>query len=995
MNRFNLTFSGEIVEGQDPELVKLRFANKFAIDDPARLARFFSGNTVILRRNLERKDAAQVYHELQLLGVVAALVKVPDSDVTEAVVANPPANPSTEDNTQATVSRTANGTLRLTKNAAAAHTSKDTVKAIAPAPWPADSTDIAAEIKARKLATQRLAAEKLAQEKAALEAQQREIDAAAAREQAQAAERQRVADEERARQAAEQTRLAAEEAARKAAEQAEARRVEAEEAARKTAAKAAAKRKAAEEAALRKAKRNREKAEKARQKAEEEARRKAEHEEKKRLDAEVEARRKAEQEEKKRLAAEEEARRKAALEEKKRLAAEEEARRKAALETKKRLAAEEARRQAAAEAEAAEDARLRAELAAQKQQEALTHNAAAASPSPPVRLQITKPAKGRVKTALEVPLRKKGETPEIGVPGQRKRVSGEPNLYKLRPFRNSDVVRKRAVDARQRMRRATTTAVLALAVLLIAGGSYLENADHPAVTGASAIGINANSEPLLLAGDVLLLHDRAGVGTTKIALSTLGVSTLEPPLAFAGEDVLYARGRLAGNDADSAQHDALQLLRCDLPLTRCAPVAPELADSHIAAFVLNPLDGSVLLADRTSAQLLKVDREGAVVARADVAIPAEPIMRLHGGLLLMNSAEGPAISVFRYEDDAFAQQLDEILPLPPSGFALAEARTGDFVWSGDAWWVNLRTAEAGPGELHRFDEEWNHRDKVTLAADPGSVQLVNWGEKTLVNDPRAATILRYNAQGKAEAPFASTPLQEFVSAQQQRAGLASAAWRGSLLLCALVALLAGGFAYWHGLRNLVYRSRREQGAEPLDEHAAALRWMEPVQNRPLQLRRTGIYYGLGVLAVLSLAIAVNVSVLQLAALLLACSGPVIALLLLRRQAIGYIGVLGDRLLLVDHGGLYHLAGGSRLQYRGPFLAIDDVVVFAGSRHLPAFSPAPLQQHVRPLALGGIKVDSKTIAIKLLECRHPLALGALVVIAAVAAAALLLALPLVF
>jgi hypothetical protein len=1132
VNRFNLTFSGEIVEGQDPELVKLRFANKFAIDDPVRLERFFSGRTVILRRNLERKDAAQVYHELQLLGVVAALVKVPDAEPAEEAIDPPPAKASTRESTRATKKPVASVMSRLYENTAATHPAIETDTPNASAAWLGNSGDVAAEIKARKQAAQRLAAEKAAQEQAALDAQQREMAAAAAREQALAAERQRIADEERARQAAEQARVAAEEAARKAAELAQIKRLEAEEIARKTALKAAAKRKAAEEAAEQRAKRNREKAEKARRKAADEAQRQAELAEKKRLAAEEEARRKAVADEKKRLAAEEEARRKAAAEEKKRLAAEEEARRKAAAEEKKRLAAEEearrraeaeeqkrlaaaeearrkaevkekrrlaaeeeARRQVALEeikrlaaeealrkaaVEAEEDARLQAELEAIKlreaeeaarlqaeleekarqaaaqaarikaeaqrlqeeaqrksderrriaaealatqqlaaqqlaaqqlaaqrltaqQQEAPTQHAAAEAspkPSPPLRLQTPKPTKGRVKTALEVPLRRKGETPEIGVPGQRKRLSGEPNLYKLHPFRNTEAVRTRAALASTRMRRAATTAVLALGLLLIAAGSYLRNIDNHALTGASAIAINANSEPLVLAGEVLLLHDRAGVGTTELPLSALGVSVLKPPLEFDGEDVLFARGRLAGDTADSAQQDALQVLRCDLALSRCAPLSPQLKDSHIEAFVLNPVDGSVLLADSTAGQLLKVDLAGAVVARADVAIPTAPVMRLHDGLLLMNSTTGPGISVFRYEEDAFARQLDEILPLPPGELDLEQARTGDFVWSGNAWWVNLRAPESGAGTLHRFDDEWNYRSTITLPANagpvqPGAVQLVNWGEKTLVNDTQNPAIQRYNAQGMAEAAFASAPLQALVSEKQQRARFTRIAWHGGLLLCALAAVLGCALAYWHGLRHLVYRARREQGALPLDDHAAALRWMEPVQNRQAHLHRTGIRYGIGVLVALALAIAMSVSVSQLSALLVICSGPAIALLLLRRQPTGYIGVLGDQLLLVDHNDLYHLAGGSRLQYRGPFLAIDDIVVFAGSPHLPAFSPAPLQQHVWPLALGGIKVDRKTIAVKLLECRHPLALGAVAIVAAAAAAALLLLMPHIF
>jgi hypothetical protein len=93
--------------------------------------------------------------------------------------------------------------------------------------------------------------------------------------------------------------------------------------------------------------------------------------------------------------------------------------------------------------------------------------------------------------------------------------------------------------------------------------------------------------------------------------------------------------------------------------------------------------------------------------------------------------------------------------------------------------------------------------------------------------------------------------------------------------------------------------------------------------------------------------------------------------------------------------MYHFGGGSRVQYHGPFLAIDDVVVFCGSSLLPAFPPAQLEEMVRPLALGGVKVDRNTMLIKLLQCRHPLAQGAFAVVAGASAAILVLCLNQIF
>ena len=76
MNKFNLTFWGEILPGKDPQQVKLHFAKLFGIDDPERLDHFFSGETITLRRNLDRKVAGEYFHKLHKLGVTAELVKV-------------------------------------------------------------------------------------------------------------------------------------------------------------------------------------------------------------------------------------------------------------------------------------------------------------------------------------------------------------------------------------------------------------------------------------------------------------------------------------------------------------------------------------------------------------------------------------------------------------------------------------------------------------------------------------------------------------------------------------------------------------------------------------------------------------------------------------------------------------------------------------------------------------------------------------------------------
>jgi len=107
VNRFNLSFKGEILPGKEPERVKLRFGKMFAIDDPERLERFFSGQTIILRRNLERKVAAEYFQKLRHLGVQAELVKVTAEEAAAAIARQPipaptptPSPTPTEENTK-------------------------------------------------------------------------------------------------------------------------------------------------------------------------------------------------------------------------------------------------------------------------------------------------------------------------------------------------------------------------------------------------------------------------------------------------------------------------------------------------------------------------------------------------------------------------------------------------------------------------------------------------------------------------------------------------------------------------------------------------------------------------------------------------------------------------------------------------------------------------------------------------------------------------------
>ena len=1001
MSRFNLTFSGEIVAGVDPERAKQRFGKMFDIDDPERIERFFSGDTVTLRRGLDRKTAAQYYQDLRKIGLVSELVKTSTRDTVNALVDAPAATPdpaeapadqqisSRKDTPDTTPSKQAAASkpprkklsLRRKKNngneprgkagaAGKAQQAKKTASAESARKAEQEAARrIAAEEAARRNAEEAVAARRKAEEEEARRiaaeqaALQKAEEAAEALRRAEEAEAKREAAEEAARQQAEEEeakRRAAEEAARKQAEEEEAQRKATEEAARKQAEEEEARRKAAEEAARKQAKE-----EAARHRAAEEAaRQQAEQEQARREQAEAAARQQTEEAESRRVAAE-----KAALRR-----ADEAEQRKAEAEQAKRAAAEEARMRREAELEAA---RLKTELEAARQS-ATTADSVGQSAPP------REAGKGPLRTSLEVPNRNK--QPLMS----RKRQAGEPNLYQLRAFRNTPAVRNRAGKAAASLRRNLLLAAIALLGLIASVWHGERFIDDPRVSGADALATQAGGGPVMLAGDQLLLHNRAGLGEEQFGIDTLGLLELQGPMLLTADGTLIASGILAtANTAESPG-----LLRCRLAERSCAPYSDQLSGVAIDAMVQNPVDGSLLLVDATRGLLSKVAADGSLVQQSNIPVPAAPSLALQSGLLFINSTLGPAISVLRYDDAAFGQQLDEVLLMPPPALQAKQTAVGSFAWSAGSWWVTLFNPASNSTGLYRFDDDWNFQQLVSSSEQP-AVTIIPWNQKTLVNTGSDPRIMRYNSDGQEEVPLVSDLLQDLVDSQRQQAGLQQLLWRAALVTCAAAAIIALAFAWLNHLRTLVYKSRRERGAEPLEDLSDSLLWIDPADNRQGRLRQRTLSYALLALAISGIAISQSVSVLQLAALLIAMAGPALALVLVQRRTIGGIALHGQRLVLVDHAGLYHLGEGPQVSYRGHFILIDDVVVFTGNRLLPGFDPGQLGHDLRPRLAGAVRVDANTVMIKLLQAQHPLAQGALAILICLGAALAILALQGIF
>lgn len=796
MNRFNLTFSGEILPGQSPDTAKLRFAEMFEIKDSERLEKFFSGEPVILRRNLDRKAAAECFQELQKIGVAAALVKTTAQEAAEAIVT--PA-----------VSESRRPPKKTKKKRA------DEVQLDLP-------LESAADVRAKK------------KEKKA-------------------------------------TKLAAQEAAREAAQRKQLEEQQQQERERK--------------------------------------------EEKRRIETQ---------------------------------------RHKLALENEERA----------------------------RQEDQLPSNQAMTKPEP---ASTAKRAKSAVKSNLELPRGKLSSYSAAQGPAIRKRQPGEPNLYALAAFRNSPSIRNRAQVAMQRAHKARLLAIASAISLIITLAVYLQQPPASEPTRLIAIAVDQQQRPTLLTNKGLALHDRAGVSAGQISPQALGLTSLLPPVLSTASGQLVVGGYLADQtDVKAAQQRTPQLLRCDLERSTCAPLekpakppATALNPEAIAALTENPIDGTLLGVDGRKNRLFKATANGEIVATAPIKLAAHPRLILEGGLLLMNSATAPAISVYRYDDNAFGKQLDEILLLPPAAMARKQSEVYDFARTGETWWAALRNPETGATNLYRFDAQWNYLGEVETGP-LSTYQLTPWGERLLIPQENSLVIQRFNAFGEAEIRFSPSDVIAAEQFSQQALAVQTLAWRSAIALLALLVAIGISIAWLQRTRALVYGNVRERGAPPLEDVAEQIQWIPPAKGRLPAINRLALAYTAVCVALVLLSISQTVNAWTLAALLVSLCGPAIALVLIKRSGQCHVGVNSASLTLVDHRGIYHIGSGSQIAYRGSFMLLDDIVVNAGSTLLPAFDLNTLRSEVKPLVVGGVRVDRKTLIAKLLEAGHPFARGAVAI-----------------
>lgn len=85
MEIYNISFSGETLPGCHPDAARKRLADYFHLELNDEIERFFSGESVILKRNLDRDTAVSTYQDLRRLGIVVVIEKIDPEEAAEII----------------------------------------------------------------------------------------------------------------------------------------------------------------------------------------------------------------------------------------------------------------------------------------------------------------------------------------------------------------------------------------------------------------------------------------------------------------------------------------------------------------------------------------------------------------------------------------------------------------------------------------------------------------------------------------------------------------------------------------------------------------------------------------------------------------------------------------------------------------------------------------------------------------------------------------------
>ncbi|MFT6052153.1 MAG: hypothetical protein ACI9B9_001801, partial [Halioglobus sp.] len=562
--------------------------------------------------------------------------------------------------------------------------------------------------------------------------------------------------------------------------------------------------------------------------------------------------------------------------------------------------------------------------------------------------------------------------PQLPPTSRQKRQSGAPNFFSLRPFLATMILAERAEKSGQLSKTLYLVSAAAIvALVLLLARTALQPSIYDAMQMSKSIIVDENSQLTIAAASQLFVLDRAGVAKQRYVLTDFGLPNNIRLLSSNGAGRFIVQVLNPENDKVA---DKWSTLDCDTLTSQCMPYSNELVEGHISSWMVNDRTQNSFIAIPSAEALLKFSSDGELIARASAKMPAHANLQLSNGLLYINSAEGAAISILRPDNTDFGEQLDAIILQPPGALEAGQTELKEFVWGGNFWWVLLRNPETDQAGLYRFDKQWSFLSQVQLAAHNTPLRIIPWAGKILLLYSQDLPLTRFSADGEIQAPLALEALQTVVETQRSGAQWMAKLWWALMVFLAITAAFSFVLAELHRIKRLIDRTTKFSDAQRIENLDGAISWIDPAANRDRSFQVLSLLYAISSVVILAAIFALQLPIEIMLSGGVALTGPALFIGFVWRSPTGYIGLAADGLVLVDHGGIYHLGAGSKIHSRSSFLFIDDIVVFIGSSILPVFDKGQLQQYVLPQAIAGVRVDRKTLWIKVIQSRHPIAKG---------------------
>jgi hypothetical protein len=114
-DRFNVVFTGLLVQGVSLDVAKQNFKQAFALDQ-TRLDAFFTGKTVVFKKNVDTTEAMKIRGQLKRLGLISSLEAFSETVPGTVNTASPVAD--TQRQQEAAISVTSFGSQQSVQNMA-------------------------------------------------------------------------------------------------------------------------------------------------------------------------------------------------------------------------------------------------------------------------------------------------------------------------------------------------------------------------------------------------------------------------------------------------------------------------------------------------------------------------------------------------------------------------------------------------------------------------------------------------------------------------------------------------------------------------------------------------------------------------------------------------------------------------------------------------------------------------------------------------------------